>query len=140
MRLAIAALVVSLAQVQPQQTTTGPRTPAIHADPAVSLVDAPVHLTVSGLVPTQLVRITAASRTVNDRALVSYAVFRADDSGNIDVGTSNPIEGTYSKADPMGLFWSMSPQAVPVDIWRLLDLEPFRPPKPWAVWLEVAPN
>jgi dienelactone hydrolase len=40
----------------------------------------------------------------------------------------------------MGLFWSMAPQAVPVDIWKQLDLQPFGPPRPWTVLLEVAPN
>jgi dienelactone hydrolase len=40
----------------------------------------------------------------------------------------------------MGLFWSMAPQAVPVDIWKQLDLQPFGPPRPWTVLVEVAPN
>jgi dipeptidyl aminopeptidase/acylaminoacyl peptidase len=38
----------------------------------------------------------------------------------------------------MGLFWSMSPQPVPVEIWKLLKFPPFHPPEPWTVHLEVA--
>ena len=137
-RIFVLALCLELIQAQP--TATNPGTPLLRADPEVGLVDVPVRITVSGLHAKQLVRITATSRTSTDRALLSYAVFRADESGNIDVGTAKPIEGTYSKADPMGLFWSMAPQPVPVEVWRLLDLPPFWPPKPWTVLLEVAPE
>jgi dienelactone hydrolase len=87
-----------------------------------------------------LVRITATSRTPADRALIAYGVFRADESGNIDLGSATPIEGTYSKPDSMGLFWSMTPQAVPVEVWRHLELSPRHPPQPWNVLLEVAPE
>ena len=106
----------------------------------MGLVDVSVHMLVSGLLPDQLVRITATSRTSTDRALLSWAVFRADESGNIDIGTAKPMEGTYTNADPMGLFWSMAPQPVPVEIWRHMDLQPFRPPEQWTILLEVAPE
>src|SRR5882724_1635820 len=123
-----------------QSNLTNPGTPRLRADPAVDLVDAPLRITASGLVAKQLVRITATSRTSTDRALIAYAVFRADESGNIDVSTAKPLDGTYSKADAMGLFWSMAPQPVPVEIWTHLDLPRFRPPDPWTVLLEVAPE
>jgi hypothetical protein len=112
----------------------------LHIDSVVGLVDARVHVSVSGLASKQLVRITATSRTPTDRALIAYGVFRADESGSIDLGSAKPIEGTYSKADSMGLFWSMTPQAVPVEIWRHLELPPRHPPQPWNVLLEVAPE
>ncbi len=137
----IVMLALSLLElVHSQPSPANPQTPILRADPVVGRVDIPVHLTVSGLLAKQLVRITATSRTSTDRALLSYAIFRADDSGNIDLSTAKPIDGTYSKADGMGLFWSMAPQPVPVELWRLLDLQPFRPPEPWTVHLEVAPE
>jgi dienelactone hydrolase len=141
----IAVLCVSLALSLPeragaQASVSQPETPLLKVDPPVGLVDVPVHMLVSGLSPNQLVRITATSRTATDRALLSWAVFRADESGNIDIGTAKPMDGTYTNADPMGLFWSMAPQPVPVEIWRHMDLPPFRPPEPWTILLEVAPE
>src|SRR5258708_7492711 len=78
--------------------------PTLHADHPIGMVDVPVRITVSDLTPGQLFRISATSRTPNDRALISYAVFRADNAGGIDLSTAKPLEGTYSKPDPMGLF------------------------------------
>jgi dienelactone hydrolase len=115
-------------------------TPALHVDQPIADMDVPVRIAVSGLTPGQTVRVSATSRTVTDRALISYAVFRADDTGSIDLSTAKPADGTYSRPDPMGLFWSMSPQPVPVEIWNHLNLAPFHPPDPWTVLLEVAPE
>jgi len=135
----LALLVLTLpAQAHRDSQVSG--APSLHADLPVALVDAPLRITASGLAPQQLFRISATSRTSTDRALISYAVFRADDAGGIDLSTAKPLEGTYSKPDSMGLFWSMSPQAVPVEIWNHLDLPPFHPPDSWTVLVEVAPN
>jgi pimeloyl-ACP methyl ester carboxylesterase len=112
----------------------------LRVDPTNALVDTPVRITVSGLKADQIVRITATSRTTTDRALISYGVFRADSSGGIDVSAAKPLEGTYAQADPMGLFWSMTPQPVPADLWDHLRLEPFRPPDTWNILVEVAPE
>ena len=117
-----------------------PRPPTLHVDSVVGPVDAPLHVSVSGLASKQLVRITTTSRTPTDRALIAYGVFRADESGSIDLSSAKPIEGTYSKPDSMGLFWSMTPQAVPVEVWPHLELPPRHPPQPWNVLLEVAPE
>lgn len=51
--------------------------------------------------PNQIIRITATSRTLTDRALLSWAVFRADGLGNVDLSTAKPMEGTYANADPI---------------------------------------
>ncbi|KAK6023707.1 Acyl-CoA thioester hydrolase / Bile acid-CoA amino acid N-acetyltransferase, partial [Ostertagia ostertagi] len=40
---------------------------------------------------------------------MSYAVFKADSAGEIDVPTAKPLRGSYSEADPMGLFMSIEP-------------------------------
>jgi dienelactone hydrolase len=140
--MALAGLVflVLTPGAQAQRASQPAGTPSLHADLAVALVDTPLRITVSGLTPQQVVRVSATSRTKTDRALISYAVFRADDAGGIDLSTAKPLEGTYSKPDPMGLFWAMSPEPVPVEIWNHLDLPPFYPPNPWAVLVEVAPD
>jgi dienelactone hydrolase len=111
-----------------------------HPCPRTVLLPLSPDRTVSGLTPQQLFRVSATSRTSTDRALLSYAVFRADDAGGIDLSTAKPLEGSYSKPDPMGLFWAMSPQPVPVEIRNHLDLPPFYPPNPWTVLVEVAPD
>lgn len=131
-------LLTSSAKARPDSRASG--APSLHADLPVALVDAPLRITASGLAPQQLLRISATSRASTDRALISYAVFLADDAGRIDFSTAKPLEGTYSKPDPMGLFWSMSPQAVPVAIWKHLDLPAFHPPDSWTVLVELAPN
>jgi dienelactone hydrolase len=138
-RVALAglALLVIASGAQAQRDAGLSAAPTLHADQPIGLVDVPLRITVSGLTPQQVVRVSATSRTSTDRALVAYAVFRADDAGGIDLSTAKPLEGTYSKLDPMGLFWSMSPQPVPVEIWSHLDLPKFHPPDPWTVLLEV---
>ena len=140
MALAGLTLLVLTPGAQAQRESQPSATPSLHADLPVALVDTPLRITVSGLTPQQLFRISATSRTSTDRALISYAVFRADDAGSIDLSMAKPLEGTYSKPDPMGLFWAMSPQPVPVEIWDRLDLPPFYPPNPWTVFVEVAPD
>jgi dienelactone hydrolase len=39
----------------------------------------------------------------------SHGTFRVNDDGTVDLGSANPISGTYEDINPMGLFWSMSP-------------------------------
>lgn len=138
--LAGSAWLVFATGAMAQRDSGPPAAPSFHADQPIGLVDVPLRISVSGLTPRQVFRLSATSRMATDRALISYAVFRADDAGGIDLSTANPLEGTYSKPDPMGLFWSMTPQAVPVEIWNHLGLPQRRPPEPWAVHLEVAPD
>ncbi len=140
MRASVAWLAVSLGSPFLIGQPATPPSPTLHVDSVVGPVDAPLHVLVSGLASRQLVRITATSRTTTDRGLIAYGVFRADESGSIDLSSAKPIEGTYSKPDSMGLFWSMTPQAVPVEIWPHLELPPRHPPQPWFVLLEVAPE
>lgn len=132
----ILLVLLAVSSTSPQAAGTA----LLRVDPPDALVDTPVRMTVSGLSANQTYRITATSRTATDRALISYGVFRADTSGGIDVGAAKPLEGSYTQADPMGLFWSMIPQPVPEDIWDHLHLEPFHPPNPWTILVEVAPE
>ena len=39
--------------------------------------------------------------------LYSYAIYKSDDKGIIDLSKNKPISGSYSSIDQMGLFWSM---------------------------------
>lgn len=40
----------------------------------------------------------------------SFARFEVGGDGTLTVGEQAPIEGTYGRADPMGIFWSMRPR------------------------------
>lgn len=103
------------AVVTPQPTTI-PTTeadgePILDVQPAKALADEPVIIQASSLEPGQLITLTASMRDDYNRNWQSSAAFIADEGGIVDVATQAPITGTYTTADPMGLFWSMQPVA-----------------------------
>lgn len=83
--------------------------PVLLVTPEITLIDAPVTLRLHGLPPGQNVSLRAWLDDTQGNRWASWARFRADAHGTIDVGTQRPEEGTYQDADPMGLFWSMNP-------------------------------
>ncbi|MGG3837726.1 acyl-CoA thioester hydrolase/BAAT C-terminal domain-containing protein [Paenibacillus thiaminolyticus] len=72
------------------------------------------------------VTLRAATTDEEGVAWRSYAVFRSDDSGVIDVGRQAPLEGTYRTADAMGLFWSMKPSASAPEIFQKAGSDPLQ--------------
>src|SRR3954453_19096450 len=79
--------------------------------PADALIDAPVSIKLSGLPAAQQVMLRAQMPNYLGCAWTSHAAFVADARGCVDVGIQKPVAGTYNLADPMGLFWSMTPVA-----------------------------
>ncbi|MDQ2904471.1 MAG: acyl-CoA thioesterase/BAAT N-terminal domain-containing protein [Chloroflexota bacterium] len=77
--------------------------------PLDALVDEPVTIRVTGLIPGQRVTLRALARDSYDKRWASRAAFVAESSGEIDLATQPPLAGSYHKVDPMGLFWSMQP-------------------------------
>ena len=75
-------------------------------DPARSRIDEKVHVRVLGLEPNQTVVLRA--RMLDDWS--SWATFRADASGAVDVSSQPALSGTYRGIDQTGLFWSMVAQ------------------------------
>src|SRR5688500_18600577 len=76
--------------------------------PVVGLLDEDVDVVVEGAPPAAVVlRATASDDT--GRRWRSEAVFVADDLGRVEVGKTAPLDGSYACVDPMGLFWSMTP-------------------------------
>jgi dienelactone hydrolase len=71
--------------------------------PAVSLVDQPLSIEVSGVRPGALVRLS-----VDEDGWAGTAVFRADRHGMVSPARQSSLRGTYTGRKPMGLFWSMS--------------------------------
>lgn len=105
---AAAAAAVLLASL----TACGGRPAADHATLRVSgpgtLADQAINVTVTGLIPGQQVTVTAQATDDDRRVWRSQAAFTAGPDGNVGLASSAPVSGSYSGADGMGLFWSMT--------------------------------
>ena len=86
--------------------------PLLTVEPASALLDEPVVIRLTGLVPGEDVTLTATMTDHFDRHWQSEATFIADRAGVVEVSTQAPIAGSYEGAEPMGLFWSMTPEAL----------------------------
>ncbi|MED4750933.1 acyl-CoA thioesterase/bile acid-CoA:amino acid N-acyltransferase family protein [Brevibacillus choshinensis] len=87
--------------------------PQIDVTPSTALLDVPVHITLSGFIPHQLITLHATltdGLPGGELTASSHAIFQADDEGNVDLVSQAPLFGTYEGIDPMGLFWSMHVQ------------------------------
>ena len=72
------------------------------------LFDKLVQVKVDGLVPFKPVELR--SKLVDDRGVIfkASALYKADESGRLDVSRAPSLEGSYTGVEPMGLFWAMS--------------------------------
>ncbi|SFD45843.1 acyl-CoA thioesterase/bile acid-CoA:amino acid N-acyltransferase family protein [Clostridium uliginosum] len=79
--------------------------------PEVALIDEKITIKLSGFNPKERVTIQAETneyycinRSCEQKSMdESYAVFEADDNGNIDLSRQAPVEGCYSGINSMGL-------------------------------------
>ncbi|AAK81337.1 hypothetical protein BJV85_000496 [Clostridium acetobutylicum] len=92
-------------------------------EPQCSMIDEKTNILVQGLVPYEIITIKALSldyyrigaknnnpdnwKWVKKTNFESFAVFKADDKGTVDLSKDAPIKGSYTRVDSMGLFWSM---------------------------------
>ena len=76
--------------------------------PRQALVDEQVDIRLSGFAPHQRITLHAQMHDDSNGVWESDATFTSDDRGRVDVGTQRPLSGTYTDADAMGLFWSMT--------------------------------
>lgn len=98
-------------------------------EPQVALTDVPVIIRLSGFEPYQ--RVTVRAQTRDDdfgRAWESYAVFKTDGHGTVNLDQQAPLAGSYQNADPMGLIWSMEldPAATEECYFRKRTLDPIQ--------------
>jgi dienelactone hydrolase len=84
------------------------RDPGLSVAPQTALIDHPVDVTVRTRSPRALVTVEARAR-IDGTSYRSWALYRTDSSGRVDLATAAPLDGTYAGADRMGLFWSMQP-------------------------------
>ena len=113
MKLIVVAIVVviasAVAYLRPGFARSHVQGPVlITVDHPVGLIDAAVAITVTGLQEHQRALVRARTVDSSGRGWASFAVFDADRNGTNDLRTSTPLDGSYSIADPMGLFSSMA--------------------------------
>lgn len=74
------------------------------------LFDKLVQVKVEGLSPHRPVKLR--SKLIDDRGVVfkASAQYKADELGQVDVSRAASLGGSYTGVEPMGLFWSMSPE------------------------------
>ncbi len=92
----------------PLRAGAPPDGPRIHVTPETPLLDDVLSVRVTGLPAGKEVTLRARAES-RGRAWESRATFTADTQGVVDLRKDAPVRGTYSGADPMGLFWSMQP-------------------------------
>ncbi|XP_061602595.1 acyl-coenzyme A thioesterase 1 [Cololabis saira] len=68
-----------------------------------------VQIKVEGLAPHRPVELR--SKLVDDRGLhfKASALYKSDETGQVDVCTAPSLGGSYTGVEPMGLFWAMAP-------------------------------
>jgi Acyl-CoA thioester hydrolase/BAAT N-terminal region. len=79
--------------------------------PERARVDETVRIRLLHLLPGQLITIRMVIHDELGRARGSWATFRADGQGVVDVSEQHPLMGSYTEHDAMGLFWSLQPLA-----------------------------
>jgi hypothetical protein len=90
-------------------STDSDRTLHLTSSPNPAFVDQPIHLLLTGALPSERVRLTAWLIDDAGRRWESRAKFTADATGTVDPARDAPLQSAspYRALDPMGLFWSM---------------------------------
>lgn len=83
--------------------------PSLTIAPELACLDTELHIRMTDLPPDAAVTLIASQADPRGREWRSAATFAADADGTLDVATAEPLGGSYSGADPMGLIWSMEP-------------------------------
>ena len=82
--------------------------PDIRVSVPASLADQAIGMSVTGLAAAQRVTITAQSSDDAHRVWRARGTYTASQDGVVDLASAAPAAGSYSGADGMGLFWSMT--------------------------------
>uniref|UniRef100_A0A8C4XPR8 Acyl-coenzyme A thioesterase 1 n=1 Tax=Falco tinnunculus TaxID=100819 RepID=A0A8C4XPR8_FALTI len=90
------------------------------------LLDDPVRVRVAGLAPWQPVTLRASLRDESGELFEARARYRAGSSGELDLGRSPALGGSYRGVEPMGLLWSLRAEAPYKRLAKRNVLTPFR--------------
>jgi dienelactone hydrolase len=80
------------------------------AEPAVGLIDEPIHVRLEGFPAHRLVEVDAEVDVPGFAKWVSTVTFVTDSVGAVDLDEAAPVHGAYSVPDASGLIWSLAPQ------------------------------
>lgn len=97
--------------------------PTIHVKQSSPLIDASLEICITNLSPGKVVKLKAEMRNNLGTLWESFAEFIADDKGEVNLATAQPITGSYRTPDVTGLFWSM----IPVSNAEPMKRTPFKP-------------
>jgi dienelactone hydrolase len=100
--------------------------PRIDITPELALMDAPVQIRLLHFAPHQRVVLAAQMTDDGGWRWTSRAVFQADATGTVDLASQAPLEGSYAGIDPMGMFWSMTPDSRKRGMDYFNQLHPYR--------------
>ncbi|XP_071530952.1 acyl-coenzyme A thioesterase 1-like [Panulirus ornatus] len=81
----------------------------LSVDPVSCLHDEPICIRVSSLVPSEDVTLQASMKDTRGVHFLSYAHYRANESGQVDLATMESLGGHYKGIFPMGLIGSLLP-------------------------------
>jgi dienelactone hydrolase len=81
---------------------------ALTATPKRALIDVPIDIRAHTPESKREVTIEA-SANIDGVSYHSWATYKTNAAGALDLERASPIRGTYRGVDPMGLFWSMAP-------------------------------
>lgn len=73
-----------------------------------ALVDEKINIKLSPLLPNEEIKLSLKTLDKFGNTWYSNALYLADEKGLLDIEKTAPIEGSYTGADSMGLFWSMT--------------------------------
>lgn len=76
----------------------------------VCLYDEPVQVKVEGLCALQAVTLRASLEDESGELFQSFAYYRVDGGGELDLATAASLGGSYSGVEPMGLLWCLAPK------------------------------
>ena len=92
---------------EPPPATRFDGTLELTVDPLVAPVDHPISVRVTGLAAGEPVTLRASTDDAGGVRFSSWARYRADAAGTLDLSRARPVSGTYRSADASGLLWSM---------------------------------
>jgi dienelactone hydrolase len=105
--IALVAMFATVSYASAQSFQISPANPVLLGDAvSIKLIDLPKDKPITVTAE----RVTSAWDSGKRIVQKSEATFAAQPTGTLDLASAAPTTGTYKKADPRGLFWSMKPQ------------------------------
>lgn len=87
----------------------------IDIQPSRALLDQPLTVRISGLVPEQEITVRSRTKDAKETPWQAFGTFMADTHGVVDLSKQAPQSGTFSVTDPTALTWAMHPEGYDID-------------------------